>query len=331
MHQTILAFRKRLATMFEDQEPRSLATRVFDYLLTLLIVTNVAGIVLESVDWIRSDFAPQLDAFEAIATAIFAVEYVLRLWACVDYHTGAYTDPLWGRLCYMRSFFAIVDLVAVLPALLGVLGAADLRVLRLLRLLRLLKLVRHSSTFEVLWSVLRAEARSILALVFVLFLTVTISGSLMYMMEGEVQPTVFTSIPVAMWWAVETLTTVGYGDYVPITVMGRFLGGGIATIGIGTLALFSGLITTGFIEQLKIYREQRGRLHVAVSDGTSVVEVDYRTSGNGGDGAMTVAVPTLTIAAHASRAAFCPHCGGLLPAVSADGDGREQSLGVARR
>jgi voltage-gated potassium channel len=178
--------------------------------------------------------------------------------------------------------------------------------------------------------VLRAEVRSILALVFVLFLTVTISGSLMYMLEGEVQPTVFTSIPVAMWWAVETLTTVGYGDYVPITVTGRFLGGGVATIGIGTLALFSGLITTGFIEQLKIYREQQGRLHVAVSDGISVIEVDYQT-GRGGDGAASADEAAVTVAAHASRSAFCPHCGGLLPAPSAGADGREQSLGVVKR
>ena len=121
----------------------------------------------------------------------------------------------------MRSFFALVDLVAVLPAMIGFFGAGDLRVLRLLRLLRMLKLVRHSTTFGLLFAVLREEARSISALLFVLLLTVTISGSLMYMLEGEEQPAVFTSIPAAMWWAIETLTTVGYGDIVPITAVGQ--------------------------------------------------------------------------------------------------------------
>jgi voltage-gated potassium channel len=108
----------------------------------------------------------------------------------------------------MRSFFTLIDLVSVLPAVLGFFGAADLRVLRLLRLLRMLKLVRHSTTFGLLFAVLREESRSITALLFVLLLTVTISGSLMYMLENDVQPEVFTSIPVAMWWAIETLTTL---------------------------------------------------------------------------------------------------------------------------
>src|SRR5262249_10151040 len=158
-------------------------------------------------------------------------------------HVTRYHDhPLWGRLRYMRSFFALVDLVAVLPAVLGFFGAADFRVLRLLRLLRMLKLVRHSTTFGLLFAVLREEARSVPAWLFVLLLTVTLSGSLMYMLEGEEQPAVFTSIPVAMWWAIETLTTVGYGDIVPVTVIGRVIGGMVSIVGIGTLALFSGLI-----------------------------------------------------------------------------------------
>ena len=154
------------------------------------------------------------------ATAIFAAEYVLRAWTCVDFHDARYRDPLWGRLRYLRSFFALVDLFSVLPAVLGFLGAGDLRVLRLLRLLRMLKLIRHSTTFGLLFAVLREEAQSITALLFVLLLTVTISGSLMFMLEGSEQPGVFTSIPAAMWWAIETLTTVGYGDMVPVTAAG---------------------------------------------------------------------------------------------------------------
>jgi voltage-gated potassium channel Kch len=138
----------------------------------------------------------------------------------------------------MRSFFALVDLVAVLPAILGFFDAADFRVLRLLRLLRMLKLVRHSTTFGLLFAVLREESRSIVALLFVLLLTVVISGSLMYMLESAAQPDVFSSIPAAMWWAIETLATVGYGDMVPMTVAGRIVGGVVSIVGIATLALF---------------------------------------------------------------------------------------------
>jgi voltage-gated potassium channel len=286
----LLALRIWLAIVFEGAEPRTAATKIFDALLTFLIVVNVGTVVLESVEMIRHELARDLLAFEHLATAIFAVEYLLRLWACVDFSGKRHAHPLWGRLRYAASFFAMVDLIAVLPAIIGLLGAADLRVLRLLRLLRMLKLIRHSTTFGLLAAVMREEVRSVVALLFVLFLTVTISGSLMYMLEGEEQPAVFTSIPVAMWWAIETLTTVGYGDLVPVSVAGRILGGVVSIIGIGTLALFSGLITVGFIDQLRLHRMRQ-------SDG---IDAD----------------PMLPpdLAGRAAVAVRCPHCGAeLLP------------------
>jgi len=307
----LLALRTRLATIFEDEEPRSAATRAFNTLLAALIVANVAGVVLESVDPIRQRFAAPLDIFEQIATVIFAAEYVLRVWAAVDFRAAQYAHPLWGRLRYVRSFFALVDLVAVLPAVIGVLGAADLRVLRLLRLLRMLKLIRHSTTFDMLWAVLREEARSIAALLFILLLTVTISGALMYLLEGEEQPAVFTSIPVAMWWAIETLTTVGYGDMVPMTVSGRMLGGAVSIVGIGTLALFSGLITIGFLDQIKLHREN------------ALIKVAAAKDRRGGG--STLRAPGVVareldedIAPDGASSGVCPHCGSAFRGASAE-------------
>lgn len=308
----ILALRRLLAAIFEDDEPRNFATRLFNILLTTFIVANVAGIVLESVEPIRHRFSGALNSFEHVATAVFAVEYLLRTWACVDFHTVAFRHPLWGRLRYLRSFFALIDLAAVLPAVIGVLGAGDLRVLRLLRLLRMLKLVRHSTTFGLLGRVLREEANSIAALVFVLLLTVTIAGSLMFMLEGDEQPNVFTSIPVAMWWAVETLTTVGYGDFVPVTALGRVLGGVVSIIGIGTLALFSGLITVGFIDQLKLYREHHPKWGVAGGDGSALIDLHHHRAAAGGvhrparDEAAATHPP---MPATKSSPGICPHCG----------------------
>jgi voltage-gated potassium channel len=296
-------WRRRLAVIFEDEEPRDAVTRAFNRALALLIVANVAGVVLESVEPIRDRFATAFDGFEAAATAIFAGEYVLRAWACVDFHDARYRDPLRGRLRYLRSFFALIDLLSVMPALLGLFGAADLRVLRLLRLLRMFKLVRHSTTFGLLFAVLREEAQSITALLFVLLLTVTISGSLMFMIEGPEQPAVFTSIPVAMWWAIETLTTVGYGDIVPITVAGRIVGSVVSIIGIGTLALFSGLITVGFLDQLRMYRERHAKVNVTVAEGTISITQSFREQMRNLDGACS-AVP----------AGICPHCGSVFAA-----------------
>jgi voltage-gated potassium channel len=273
--------RRQLAIVFEDEEPRSAVTRLFNLALALLIIANVSCVVLESVESIRRHFAPVFDAFEQAATAIFAAEYVLRVWACVDFHNARYRDPPWGRLRYLRGFFALVDLLSVLPAILGFLGAGDLRVLRLLRLLRMLKLIRHSTTFGLLFAVLREEAQSITALLFVLLLTVTISASLMFMLESSEQPAVFTSIPSAMWWAIETLTTVVYGDMVPVTAAGRIVGGIVSIVGIGTLALFSGLITVGFLDQLKLHRERHAKMTVAVSEKTiSITQSFHERVGN---------------------------------------------------
>ncbi len=314
-----MTLRRQLAVIFEDEEPRNAATRAFNLALALLIITNVSCVILESVEPIRRNYSGIFELLEHAATAIFAAEYTLRVWASVDFRNPRYRDPVLGRLHYMRSFFALVDLLAVLPALIGFLGAADLRVLRLLRLLRMLKLVRHSTTFGLLFAVLREEARSVTALLFVLLLTVTISGSLMYMLEGETQPDVFTSIPAAMWWAIETLTTVGYGDMVPMTLAGRIVGGAVSIIGIGTLALFSGLITVGFLDQLKLYREQHPKIAVAITEKTITVHRSYRE--RVGDGldlpAMTSergkpAIPMLSV---------CPHCGSALSdAATRDAD-----------
>jgi voltage-gated potassium channel len=292
-----ISLRQRLAVIFEDEEPRSAITRAFNLALALFIVVNVACVVLETVEPIKSRFAAGFDAFERIATAVFAVEYVLRVWASVDFQASNYRDPVWGRLRYMRSFFALVDLVAVLPAILGFFDAADFRVLRLLRLLRMLKLVRHSTTFGLLFAVLREESRSIAALLFVLLLTVVISGSLMYMIESAAQPDVFSSIPAAMWWAIETLTTVGYGDMVPMTVAGRIVGGAVSIVGIATLALFAGLITVGFLDQLRRYRERHPGVAVVTMKNTISITQSSTPSYEkfAGDAA---ALPIV-----------CPHCG----------------------
>jgi voltage-gated potassium channel len=312
--------RRRLAVIFEDEEPRDAVTRVFNLALALLIVANVAGVVLESVESLHDRFASAFDGFEAAATAVFATEYVLRAWACVDFvHDARYRDPLWGRLRYLRSFFALVDLLSVLPALLGFFGAADLRVLRLLRLLRMFKLVRHSTTFGLLFAVLREEAQSISALLFVLLLTVTVAGSLMFMIEGPEQPAVFTSIPVAMWWAIETLTTVGYGDIVPITAAGRMLGGVVSIVGIGTLALFSGLITVGFLDQLRMYRERHAKVNVTVSEKTISITQSFReevraVDGNGDIGNVNDHAVVASNLSGALPTRICPHCGSVFAA-----------------
>jgi voltage-gated potassium channel len=305
-----MTLRRRLSRWFDDDASHNnRAARRFNLFLAALILVNVGAVILETVDPIRQRYDTTFELIEHVATAFFTVEYVLRLWTVVELHDPRFVHPVWGRLRYLRSFFALVDLVAVLPALLGFLGAADLRVLRLLRLLRMLKLTRHSTVFNLLWAVFREEARSIAALVFILSLTLTISGALAYMIESEEQPAVFSSIPAAMWWAIETLTTVGYGDMVPATAMGKILGGLVSVVGIGTLALFSGVITVGFLDQLRIRREQISPVAQMAAAGPPARAMQA------GDGFkltdLEMTGPFIEPQAPAGSG-VCPHCGHLV-------------------
>ncbi len=279
----IIRMRQSVARLFDDDASSPLA-RYFNAALAFLIIVSVGAVILESVEPIRERYPVSFIAIEHIATAIFIVEYALRVWTAVDLNDAGDHHPFWGRWRYVRSFFGIIDLLSILPAVLGFFGASDFRVLRLLRLLRMLKLTRHSTVFALIWNVLREEAHAIGALVFILFLTVTVSGALMYMIEGDEPATLFTSIPASMWWAIETLTTVGYGDMIPVTAAGRVLGGSVIIVGIVTLALFSGLITVSFIDQLRIGRGQGG-----VNISSTKIEL------------VQIAAPPT-----------CPHCGGLL-------------------
>jgi voltage-gated potassium channel len=301
------SLRWRLSRWFDDDPSHgNKAARLFNLLLAALIIANVITVVLETVEPIRNRYSMIFSLAEHAATAVFSVEYVLRLWTVVELRGGQFAHPVWGRLRYMRSFFALIDLAAVLPALLGLLGADDLRVLRLLRLLRMIKLTRHSRVFNLLWSVFREEAPTIGALLFIMTLTLTISGALAYMVEGEEQPAVFSSIPAAMWWAIETLTTVGYGDMVPVTAVGKVLGGIVSIIGIGTLALFSGVITVGFLDQLRIIREQASNPHpLSATNGKDTVLIET----HGVISVAGVAMERRAIELSTPSAGMCPCCG----------------------
>jgi len=254
--------------MLEAPERDGATGRLLDGALILLIMLNLVAVVLESVPEMRHDWQAQFHAFEIFSIAVFSIEYLLRVWCNADNPDFAAHGPLAARLRYMLTPLAVVDLLAILPFYLALLIGIDLRFLRALRLLRVFKLTRYFSAMGVLLEVLREEARAFGAALFVLMVIMILASSGMYLFEHQAQPEAFGSIPAAMWWAVATLTTVGYGDVTPITAGGKVFGACITIIGIGMVALPAGILASGFSDHLHSRRQRfQQQVDMALSDG----------------------------------------------------------------
>ena len=225
-------WRSRLHTVVFESD--TAAGRVFDIALLALIALSVVVVMLESVRSVRADYGAGLHAAEWFFTLVFSVEYILRL-ICVR-----------RPLRYVFSFYGIVDLLAILPgyAALLVPGTQTLlvvRVLRLLRIFRILKLGEYLVEAEFLAAALRASRRKISVFLMAVVSTIVVVGALMYVVEGEEHG--FVDIPTSMYWAVVTLTTVGYGDLSPATPFGRVLASAVMILGYGIIAVPTGIVT----------------------------------------------------------------------------------------
>jgi voltage-gated potassium channel len=246
--------RRRLHELLEPATYGDVVSRRVDFALMFLILGNVAALILETVAPMRAAAPAFFVAFERVSLAIFAGEYLLRLWAVRA--DPRYAAPLRGRLRWAVTPIAIADLLAVLPFFFSAVGV-DLRAARMLRLLRLLltmKLGRYSAALQTIARVVRRRSDELLTMLIILGGLLVFAASFLYLAERDAQPETFGSIPAAMWWAIVTLTTVGYGDVYPVTVLGRTLAGVIAVLGVGTLAFPTALLGAAFMEEMKSER-----------------------------------------------------------------------------
>ena len=245
-----MTFRRRLYLILDPDERGGVTERVFEIVLIGTIILNILAIVLESIPSINSEYEVLFDNFEIFSLIFFTVEYIARVYSIVE--KPKYSDPVNGRLRYIRSPIAIIDLLAILPFYLEFvsLDLRFLRIFRLMALFRMFKIARYLHALTIFRRVLKdRKEQLVLSFIFILFVLVVISF-IMFYTENEAQPTKFSSIPATMWWGIATLTTVGYGDIVPITPLGKFLGGLFAIAGVGLLALPAGILSSGFFEML---------------------------------------------------------------------------------
>ena len=264
--------RKRIAELLEARRPDDRWGRWVDWFLTVLIGLNVAAVILESVPEWEAQYGNFFLLFELISVTIFTLEYVLRVWSCLDRQDIPDKRPILGRLRYMTTPYALIDLIAILPSFLVLFVTLDLRFLRVIRLIRLFKFTRYSVTMQALLDALRAEASSLGAAFFLMFVLFVLASSGIYLIEHKVQPEDFGSIPAAMWWAMATLTTVGYGDVIPTTAWGKFFGGCITIIGVGMVALPAGIIASGFSDHLQQRRTNYEGLFARLLDAHTRIE-----------------------------------------------------------
>ncbi len=244
--------RARLYEVLMDEDgDTSTAARLVRGIIVGCIIASVIATVLASAPSTDARLRVLFLATEYLAAAVFSAEYVARLWVVVEDRGGRFTHPLWGRLRYAVTPGALIDLVAVLPFYLEVFGSHDLLILRLLRVLRILKLSRYSKTLATFEVILINERSSLGIAAAMMGVLLLIAASLMHVAEGNAQPEAFGSIPLALWWAVVTLTTVGYGDVVPVTSLGRLIAGAVSVMGIAMFALPTAILGAGLMQELQ--------------------------------------------------------------------------------
>ncbi|MFL2823547.1 MAG: ion transporter [Paracoccaceae bacterium] len=222
-----------------------------DVFFSSLIILNLLAVSLESIESLEFKYKSFFVFFEIFSVGIFSVEYILRIWATGVKADSKYHSQNGRRIEYIFSFTGIIDLAAILPSILAMfIPAADLRWLRVLRLLRLLKISHYSTALEDIISAIRHESSSFGAALYLFVVALFVSSALMYLCEHSVQPDKFSSIPETMWWALITLTTVGYGDASPITALGKVIGALTAVMGVVTVALLTGIVANAFAYQV---------------------------------------------------------------------------------
>jgi len=249
-HKRTSDLRRRVYELLEEGPIGGRANRVVTRALIGLILVNLAAVILESVPWLEEKYGRVFLVIEVVSLVVFTVEYLLRLWVAPEHEPHRHLPGHRARLKYAMSPAGIIDLLSVLPFWFAPLAPGDLRSILVLRILRFLKLARYSPGVRSLLDALYEERRALLGCMLILFGATVIVASVMHLVERGAQPDKFGTIPDAMWWAIVTLGTIGYGDVVPVTPLGRLIAAFAIFGGLIMVALPIGIIATAFADAI---------------------------------------------------------------------------------
>lgn len=239
------AKKKRIFDIIQIGKKNDLTSRAFDIFIVLVIITNIAVLFLETFEEFNV-YSSQLKAIETVTVVIFCIEYLLRIW------TSEYLYPGKGHfkaaIKFLVSFDGIVDLCTILPFFF-LSGFIAFRMLRVVRIFHLFRINAYYDSFNVITSVLYEKRNQIISSVFIILVLIMASSLCMYSAEHEAQPGAFNNAFSGIWWSISTILTVGYGDIYPVTILGRIMAIIISFLGVGVVAIPTGIISAGFVEQ----------------------------------------------------------------------------------
>ncbi len=242
--------RTRLHAIMENSAEYDRLTRFIHIFLPLVIITNTVAIVVYTIPSVNASSSFGLNLVITFCLFTFTVEYMLRLWSCTN--AESFAGRMKDRIRYATGFFMIIDLLSIVPLAFPIFFPADFALLHGFRLISIFKLGRYargSTALDLLWRVITKKKEIFSLMIFFLVFVVLFSSTIMYLVENSAQPEKFSSIPASIWWAIMTVTTVGYGDIYPVTSLGKTIGSIITLAGVLLLALPSAILAAGFIEE----------------------------------------------------------------------------------
>ncbi len=249
--------KQKIYNLVEKGAHGSKINLIFDYFILTLIVLNVTAVAIDTLTGLNAGILQFLRIFEIFSIVIFTIEFLMRLYISDITHPAS--NKFYSTLKFIFSPFGLIDLLAILPFYIPFIIKTDLRFLRILRLIRffrIFKISRYNSTLKLIWDVIKEKKAELQMTFFIAFLMLLVSAFLMYHVESPVQPDKFKNIFSSLWWAIATLTTIGYGDIAPITTIGKIISGIVAILGIGLIALPTGIISSGFVSKLNNPKKQ---------------------------------------------------------------------------